>query len=202
MTEGRIFLIRHGKTEWNGDRYLGWEDVPLNEEGKKQAYTIEHALEGERIDVIYSSPLTRAVETINSFAQKRGVPVRTVDDLKELHYGLWQGSCKSKHKLNVIQRYRISRLPQGESLFDVYLRASCFIGRVGSDLGAGKNIVVVGHFWSNTMLEGVIRRVPFESILNQPTYRPKNGSLLQMKYRVEADGEVCVSSASFVVPGF
>lgn len=202
MTEGRIFLIRHGKTEWNGERYLGWEDVPLNEVGKKQADAIEHALESERVDVIYSSPLTRAVETIGSFAQKRGIPVYTAEDLRELHYGRWQGSCKSKHKLNVARRYRIYRLPQGESLFDVYLRAVCFIGRLGSDLGAGKNVTLVGHFWSTRMLEGVIRRVPFESILDQPTYRPKNGSLFQMKYRVGVDGEFCVSSASFVVQGF
>jgi broad specificity phosphatase PhoE len=202
MTEERIFLIRHGKTEWNGERYLGWEDLPLNEEGKKQADTIERALEGERVDVIYSSPLARAVETIGSFAQKRGVPVRMVEDLKELHYGRWQGSCKSTHKLNVVERHRIYRLPQGESLFDVYLRAVCFIGRLGSDLKAGKSIVLVGHFWSNRMVEGVIRRVPFESILDQPTYRPKNGSLFQMKYGVEANGEVRITSASFVVPGF
>lgn len=202
MTEGRIFLIRHGKTEWNGKRYLGWEDLPLNEEGKKQADTIEHALEGERVDFIYSSPLTRAVETISSFARKRGVPVDTADDLKELHYGGMQGSCKSTHKLNVVEQHRIYRLPQGESLFDVYLRAVCFFGRMGSDLRAGKNVVLVGHFWSSRMVEGVIRRLPFESILDQPTYLPKNGSLFQMKYRVEADGEVCVSSTSFVVHGF
>ncbi|NKE73768.1 histidine phosphatase family protein [Candidatus Manganitrophus noduliformans] len=202
MKEGRIFLIRHGKTEWNGERYLGWEDVPLSETGKKQADEIDLALQNERIDIIYSSPLTRAVETISSFAQKRGIPVYTAEDLRELHYGRWQGLCKSKHKLNVIQQYRVSRLPQGESLFDVYLRAVCFRGRLESDLGAGKNVAVVGHFWSNRMLEGVIRRVPFKSILDQPAYRPKNGSLLQMKYRVEADGELCISSASFVVQGF
>jgi broad specificity phosphatase PhoE len=202
LTEGQLFLIRHGKTEWNGERYLGWGDLPLNETGKKQAEAIERALEHERIDVIYSSPLTRAMETIRPFAQRRGISVCVTEDLRELHYGLWQGLCKSKHKLNVVQRYRIYRLPEGESLFDVYLRSVCFAGKVESDLGAGKNVAVVGHFWSNKMVEGVIRRVPFQSILDQPTYRPKNGSLLQMKCRVGVDGEVCVVSASFVEQGF
>lgn len=202
MTEGRIFLIRHGKTEWNGERYLGWEDVPLNETGRKQADEIERALQNERIDVVYSSPLTRALETIRPFAQRRGIAVHATDDLRELHYGRWQGSCKSNHKLDVVRRYRVSRLPGGESLFDVYLRAVCFIGRLGPDLGAGNHIAVVGHFWSIKMLEGVIRLVPFESILDQPSYPPKNGSLLEMKYRVGADGERCIPSASLMLQGF
>src|SRR5512139_1680547 len=60
----RILLVRHGETEWNRThRFQGRSDVPLNERGKDQGYALALALKDEAIKGIYSSPLTRAIET-------------------------------------------------------------------------------------------------------------------------------------------
>ncbi len=60
----RILLVRHGETEWNRTRrFQGRSDVPLNQKGKDQGYPLALALKDEPIKAIYSSPLTRAMET-------------------------------------------------------------------------------------------------------------------------------------------
>ena len=60
----RILLIRHGETEWNRNRrFQGRSDVPLNQKGRDQGHALALALKDEPITAIYSSPLTRALET-------------------------------------------------------------------------------------------------------------------------------------------
>ena len=60
----KIYTVRHGQTEWNKKGlYQGKTDVPLNEEGKKQAMLVKEKLKDKKIDLIISSPLKRAKET-------------------------------------------------------------------------------------------------------------------------------------------
>ena len=60
----KIFLVRHGETEWNRiNRFQGISDIPLNTKGKAQVEALAQALKDETIDVVYSSPLIRARET-------------------------------------------------------------------------------------------------------------------------------------------
>jgi phosphoserine phosphatase len=63
----RIFLIRHGQTEWNrSGRFQGRSDVPLNDEGKEQVRALGLALKDTPCTAIYTSPLLRAKETAQS----------------------------------------------------------------------------------------------------------------------------------------
>jgi len=65
----RIFLIRHGETEWNVlGLPQGWEDVPLNEIGKEQAAHVALNFSNLSISAIYTSVLSRAVETATTIA--------------------------------------------------------------------------------------------------------------------------------------
>jgi broad specificity phosphatase PhoE len=60
----RIFLIRHAETEWNAEgKSQGWNDIPLNEEGKRQAALLGECFSNLSIEQIYASALSRAVET-------------------------------------------------------------------------------------------------------------------------------------------
>jgi len=61
----RIYLIRHGETDWNNKRRLqgGLSDTPLNENGLRQTRNLALRLKDEKLSAIYSSPLSRAKVT-------------------------------------------------------------------------------------------------------------------------------------------
>ena len=65
-----IFLVRHGETEWNReDRMQGQvQHVKLNTEGISQSKLLAKRLEKEKIDMAYSSPLERALQTAEAMA--------------------------------------------------------------------------------------------------------------------------------------
>lgn len=87
-----ILLARHGQTDWNRNRRLqGQADRPLDAVGRRQARKLATSLDGEAIDVIYSSDLQRARDTAAAVAGPRGLPVLEVPELREKDFGSWEG---------------------------------------------------------------------------------------------------------------
>ena len=87
-----ILLARHGETDWNLNRRVqGHSDTPLNDTGRAQAQALGEELAGERIDAVYSSDLVRAHETARAVAEPRGLGVSAICDLRERHFGTWEG---------------------------------------------------------------------------------------------------------------
>ena len=87
-----IFIIRHGQTDLNKAKaLLGRSDVPLNEEGRRQAEEARDrfAAEGIRFAHVYSSPLVRAVDTARIIAEE--VPLSLDERLIEMDYGPYEG---------------------------------------------------------------------------------------------------------------
>lgn len=90
MTE--ILLIRHGETAWNAEKRLqGHLDIPLNEEGVRQAAALGRALQDEPLDAVISSDLQRARQTAQAIATARGMTVQIERGLRERCYGAFEG---------------------------------------------------------------------------------------------------------------
>jgi broad specificity phosphatase PhoE len=88
----RILLVRHGETDWNVSRRVqGHSDTPLNATGRAQARALGAELADEPIDAAYSSDLMRAHETARLVAEPRGLDVIALSDLRERHFGTWEG---------------------------------------------------------------------------------------------------------------
>ena len=88
----RLYLIRHGETEWNrGGRYQGWTDIELSDEGKEQAALLAKRFEYMPLDAIYVSPLKRAIATAEPIAVQKGLPMITDEHFKEINFGEWEG---------------------------------------------------------------------------------------------------------------
>jgi alpha-ribazole phosphatase len=88
----RLLIARHGQTKHNLDRrYQGITDAPLNETGRAQASQLAERLAGEKIDVIYSSPLMRSTQTAELIAKTNGMGIKKDERLREISFGEWEG---------------------------------------------------------------------------------------------------------------
>ncbi len=96
----KIFLIRHGETNWNVEgRFQGREDIPLNGHGIQQAQLCGEALRGIPFEMIITSPLIRARETARIIAVKANIPVMSEEGLIEREYGKISGLNQEEREL-------------------------------------------------------------------------------------------------------
>lgn len=98
----KLVLLRHGQSTWNLDnRFTGWTDVDLTDQGRKEAARAGQLLkeEGFEFDLVYTSVLTRAIRTMQiamSELEQLWVPVVRDWRLNERHYGALQGLNKAE----------------------------------------------------------------------------------------------------------
>lgn len=92
MRSTHIIAIRHGETDWNAlGRYQGQTDIPLNASGMAQAKQAASFLRDKTIHAIYTSNLSRASQTASEIAHARNEELRIIPELREQHYGVFQG---------------------------------------------------------------------------------------------------------------
>ncbi|HCT63805.1 MAG TPA: histidine phosphatase family protein [Lachnospiraceae bacterium] len=93
----RLYLIRHGETEWNkARRFQGWTDIELSDEGVEQARLLGQRFTKINIDEIYASPLKRAVATALPIAKTKGIEIIKNENFKEINFGEWEGMTASE----------------------------------------------------------------------------------------------------------
>lgn len=157
-----LALVRHGQSIWNlENRFTGWTDVPLTEEGREEAREAGRRLsaEGMAFDIAYTSSLVRAQETLTLIMETAGydLPVIRDEALNERHYGDLQGLNKAKtaerygdEQVHLWRRSFATAPPNGESLKMTAERTLPFFDRaVLGDIAQGKDVLVVAHGNSN-----------------------------------------------------
>jgi probable phosphoglycerate mutase len=92
MDTTRVLLVRHGQSEGNAEgRFGGHTATPLSARGRRQAEATAHALLEEKITAIYSSDLSRAVETAMPLARLTGLDVEQSEAFRERSVGVMEG---------------------------------------------------------------------------------------------------------------
>lgn len=88
----KLYIIRHGQTDWNvAGRIQGSQDIPLNEQGRRQARALARGMAQRPVCAVYSSPQIRALETAQAIAAPFGLEVELLPELVEISYGTWEG---------------------------------------------------------------------------------------------------------------
>jgi 2,3-bisphosphoglycerate-dependent phosphoglycerate mutase len=97
-----LVLLRHGESQWNKEnRFTGWTDVDLSEQGILEAHDAGKLLKekGFTFDIAYTSVLKRAINTLNIVLGEmdlQWIPVIKTWQLNERHYGALQGLNKAE----------------------------------------------------------------------------------------------------------
>ena len=99
----KFYVFRHGETELN--RQKRWQgsgmDYELNSDGCRQAGELAQKLAGKNLEIIFSSPLKRALQTAEAVAAVIDIPVIVKEDLRECFYGEAEGQLIADLKKNV-----------------------------------------------------------------------------------------------------
>ena len=154
---GQLILLRHGQSIWNQEnKFTGWVDVDLSEQGRREAALAGEKLKNIQIDQVFCSDLRRALHTAQLALKSAGQEnCQIIQDaaLNERHYGDLQGLNKAemaeKYGVEQIKLWRRSydiRPPGGESLKDTCERVLPYYTRVIKPLlDAHRTVLVVAH---------------------------------------------------------
>ncbi len=122
-----LVLVRHGETEWSkAGQHTGRTDIPLNDRGREEALRLREQLAGSAFARVFSSPLSRALETarLAGYSDR----VETVEDLLEWDYGDYEGRTTADIR-STRRRWSLwmDGTPGGESAADVGARVDGFL---------------------------------------------------------------------------
>jgi alpha-ribazole phosphatase len=149
----KLFLIRHGQTSWNVEgRYQGYQDIELNSTGIKQARLAAKYLSRVEFSNIYSSPLSRTMETARIINLRRRLDVKVRQDLKEVNFGKWEGmrfeqinsTYNNDYQKWLDDPYR-NRPTGGESFQELTDRTTAAIDSIVAENRDGSNVAVSTH---------------------------------------------------------
>jgi probable phosphoglycerate mutase len=179
-----LILIRHGETDWNREgRWQGQADVPLNENGLRQAVQIANLLRNKKIQIIYSSDASRARQTAEALGRAIGLRVNVDVRLREIHQGAWQGLLITEIKERYSKEFRSRRAnpltiapPGGETTKQVQERALSFIKDI-YDHYPNEAVAIVSHGFTIAVIVAHLKRIPFRKVWNLV---PKNGDLIEL----------------------
>ena len=166
-----VYLIRHAEAMGNvNEVFQGHTDCEISPKGKKQLEFLKERCKDLQYDVIYSSPLIRAMETAEAVNFYHHLPIRTDKGLMEINGGVFEGKkwCDipklypDAYDLWANDHGRFT-VEGGESMEDMYNRITLTVTKIAAR-NHGKKIIVTTHgcairnflcYASDTPLSGV-----------------------------------------------
>lgn len=145
-----FYLIRHAECDGVGEVIWGRKpDVHLNAAGKKSARLLADKLADTKLNVVYSSPLERALETANEIVSSVNLPVQTNETFNEIDFGEWTGETIEHlaheplwREFNAFRGRTL--IPGGESITAAQQRVVTELKRL-AEKHRGEQVAVVTH---------------------------------------------------------
>jgi broad specificity phosphatase PhoE len=150
---GRLYLVRHGETEWNAEgRLQGQTDIGLSEKGQRQAQAVARRLDGVRFHAAFSSDLSRTAETARIIlAQQPDVTLNPTPQLRERHYGVFEGLTVAERQARYPDMFAASVTndldfapTDGETLVQVGARMAAFVAGL-RECHLEETVLIAGH---------------------------------------------------------
>jgi len=148
-----IYIARHGETDANKDmKFQGHTDNPLNAKGLAQAKELASLVQNLPLAKIYTSDLTRAIETATPIAKNHNLKIVARPDFKEICFGKWEGltfkEIKSQWPSSIemfLQKPGEAHIENGESFHEVQKRAWNAFEEMVAEQKEDTSIMLVAH---------------------------------------------------------
>lgn len=152
MNPTRVSLVRHGATQLTAEnRFSGATGVDLSDEGRQQAELLGARLRRDRIDALYASSMSRAIQTAEIIGSCCDLAPTIVEGLREIDHGHWEGLTRSEVEERFPGEYQaweedpFTYAPEGgESGVAVLARALPALRDIVTK-HPGQNVVIVSH---------------------------------------------------------
>lgn len=152
----RLYMIRHGQTDWNKVKRLqGSSDILLNEQGEALAKVTGEGMKKIPLDLCFTSPLKRAVRTAELVCGGRDIPIIEESRIREISFGDYEGCIHGLNGYNIPdpdfnnffrkpEAYHVP--PNGESLQELLRRTGDFLREITQEESLkDKNILIATH---------------------------------------------------------
>ncbi len=166
-----IYLMRHGEimTEKHVRRYIGQIDIPLSQEGIRQALLVQTLLANQEFSAVFCSDLMRSVATARIITEHVTVSPTIRRDLREISMGEWEGKTfkeiEQLYPTEYVERGKNIvnyHIPGGENFADCQTRIlAAFADLLNTSDGT---ILIVGHAGINRIILCYILGMPLENI--------------------------------------
>lgn len=187
-----FYFIRHGETDWNKEQRLqGSMDIPLNTRGREQAKDASQKTSALPIDLIISSPLSRALETAEIINEKLQKPLETDKRLVEKHYGIFEGMAKADRENWAEEKIKSDPsifvepngfpLPDGAEPYDDFKKRVFDAINYHLEKNKGKEILFVAHAGIYRVLHRILLGFNNQPENASPFFFEKNGNRWEIK---------------------
>ncbi|GAB6087892.1 histidine phosphatase family protein [Alkaliphilus crotonatoxidans] len=194
----KIYLTRHGETEWNQAKKMqGWKNSNLTEKGINNARRLGEHLNEVHFDHIYSSPLERTLETAKYIRGSRPMEIEVIEELKEMGFGVWEGMERSVIEEKYPEEYdHFWNHPEqytpinGETFESLFQRVKKGLNKI-VDRG-GDQVLVVAHAVVIKAVFTIVKELPLEEFWHPPYMHDTCLSIIEaanddLRFILEAD---------------
>jgi len=178
-----LYLIRHGQANNNIQRILMSHPKEgknsLTEKGKKQIEESAKYLKNKKIDIIFSSPIQRTMETAEIISKKIRAKIIVDERLTEVDCGKFEGKSYEEYLKLYPRELNPGRIDSRgiEGAEDIQDRLNSFIDEINKKY-KGKNIVIVSHGGSLKVMKGLLMNISKNEMLNSSMQ--KNGKIIRL----------------------
>jgi len=207
MKFGKLILVRHGLSVYNDqNRFTGWKDVDLNEQGINEAKQAVNLLEEINFDMAFTSELKRANDTLDLILKgiEQDIPIEKDLALNERDYGDLVGQNKAEaakefgaEQVQIWRRSYDIPPPGGESLKDTADRVIPYLNeKILPEVYSGKNIIVSAHGNSIRAIVMALKQFTPEEILKTEIgwcepwiFNFENGKLINLEIKARPNSK-------------
>ena len=171
----KIYLTRHGETEWNLEgRLQGSLDAKLTKKGIDEATMLGESLKEVEFDMIFSSPLSRALDTANIVKGNKEIEIIAHENLKEISFGDWEGMLHKEIEESHAERYNnfwmkphLYEPLNGETYDEFTDRIQQVINEIVEHKDK-KNVLVVAHAGVVKGFYKILKNLSIKEFWNEP----------------------------------
>lgn len=184
----KLILVRHGEIEDNIKKVFPkvGKGQSLTEKGIKQAKSIAERMKNVKIDVIYSSPTLRTLQTAKEINKYHNLKIIESNDIADMNMGILGGVTlipeKMPANIKIVHEKRKAddsyRPNNGESINDIKKRVSKFLDKIIEE-NKNKTILVVSHLGTIRVFISVLMGIPYSEVREMK--RPENTSYTELE---------------------